>query len=125
LGLGAEPVLKVCSAHKLRPKGICALAGQGCLHPWILGVPVTQDLGADVVASSPVILGLLEHLGVKLSLGVVGLGAETSPKFSLYLFLTLLNILDIYDSNLTVCFHFLPVSKLFIFSFIYLFFIFI
>ena len=118
-------MLNVCSAHKLRPKGICALAGQGCLRPWILGVPVTQDLGADVVASSPVTLGLLEHLGVKLSLGVVGLGAETSPKFSLYLFLTLLNILDIYDSNLTVCFHFLPVSKLFIFSFIYLFFIFI
>ena len=118
-------MLNVCSAHKLRPKGICALAGQGCLHPWILGVPVTQDLGADVVASSPVTLGLLEHLGVKLSLGVVGLGAETSPKFSLYLFLTLLNILDIYDSNLTVCFHFLPVSKLFILSFIYLFFIFI
>ena len=45
------------------------------------------------MASSPVTLGLLEHLGVKLSLGVVGLGAETSPKFSLYLFLTLLNIL--------------------------------
>ena len=62
LGLGAEPVLKVCSAHKPRPKGICALAGQGCLHPWILGVPVTQDLGADVVASSPVILGMLKHL---------------------------------------------------------------
>ena len=65
------------------------LAGQGCLHPWILGVPVTQDLGADVVASSPVILGMLEHLGVKFVLCVVGLGEELSLKFFLYLFLAL------------------------------------
>ena len=82
------------------------LAGQRCLHPWILGVPVTQDLGADVVPSSPVILGMLEHLGVKFVLCVVGLGEELSLKFFLYLFLALLNSLDICGSYLTVFFSF-------------------
>ena len=56
------------------------LAGQEFLLPWTLGVPVAVGVGAEVVASSPVILGVLEHLGVKLPLVVVGLGAEPSPK---------------------------------------------
>jgi hypothetical protein len=34
----------------------------------------------DVVASSPIILGVSEHLGVELPLGVVELGAELEPK---------------------------------------------
>lgn len=32
------------------------------------------------MASSPLILGVLEHLGVGLPLGVVGVGAEPVPK---------------------------------------------
>ena len=47
---------------------------------WIPLVPVTPCVGADVVASSPMILGFLEHLRVKLPLGVVGPGAEPAPK---------------------------------------------
>jgi hypothetical protein len=56
------------------------LIGQGLLRPWIPGVPVTPDIVLDVVASSPVILGMLEHLGADLSMGVVGLGVEPVPK---------------------------------------------
>ena len=43
-------------------------------------VPVTPSVGADVVASSPMILGVLERLRVELLLGFVGLGAELVPK---------------------------------------------
>ena len=43
-------------------------------------------LGTDVVSSSPLILGVLEHLGVELPLGVVGLAAEFVPKVLLWLF---------------------------------------
>jgi hypothetical protein len=41
---------------------------------------VTLSVRAEVVVSSPMILGMLEHLRVKLLLGVVGLGAELVPK---------------------------------------------
>jgi hypothetical protein len=78
----------------------------GACTPGSWGLPVTQDLGADVVPSSPVILGMLEHLGVKFVLCVVGLGEELSLKFFLYLFLALLNSLDICGSYLTVFFSF-------------------
>jgi hypothetical protein len=44
------------------------LAGWDFLHPWILGVPVTPDVGADIVASSSMILGVLEHLVMELPL---------------------------------------------------------
>ena len=47
-----------------------------------LGGPVTPGVGA-VVASSPLILGVLEHLRVQLPLGVVGLGVEPAPKVCL------------------------------------------
>ena len=56
------------------------LTGQGSCVPGSLGVPVTPGVGADVVASSPMILEALELLGVQLPLGVVGLGAELAPK---------------------------------------------
>lgn len=46
------------------------MAGQGFLYLTIPGVRVTLDVGT-VVASLPVILGVLEHLGVGLSLGVI------------------------------------------------------
>jgi hypothetical protein len=42
-------------------------------------------LGTDV-SSSALILGVLEHLGVELPLGVVGLAAEFVPKVLLWLF---------------------------------------
>jgi hypothetical protein len=57
------------------------LAGWGLLNPWILVVPATHGVGANVVASSPVILGVIEHLGLNLPLGVVELGAETQGPF--------------------------------------------
>ena len=50
-------------------------AGQGFLHSWMLRVPVTLGIEADVVAS-PMILGVTEHLGIELPLGFVGLVAE-------------------------------------------------
>lgn len=43
------------------------------------GLPVTLGFGAGVV-DSPEILGVLEHLGVGLPLGVVGVGAEAAPQ---------------------------------------------
>ena len=49
--------------------------GQGFLHPWIPLVEVTPGIGADVVVSSTIILGVLECLGIELPLSVVGLGA--------------------------------------------------
>ena len=50
------------------------LAGQGLLPPWISGmgwVQVTADVRVDVVACFPLILAMLEHLGIELLLGVV------------------------------------------------------
>ena len=43
-------------------------------------VPVTPGVGVDVVASSLMILGVLELLGVQLPLGVVELTVEQAPK---------------------------------------------
>ena len=80
VGLGVKPAPKVCSGNLLKQEGTLPLPGQGFLSLWILGVPVTPGVGADVVASSPVILGVLEHLGDELALGVVALGAEPTPK---------------------------------------------
>lgn len=45
------------------------LARQEFLCPWILRDSVTPDVGAI-----PVILGVLEHVGFELTLGIVGLG---------------------------------------------------
>ena len=50
------------------------------LCSWILGISVTAGFGSDVVASSPLILGMLHHLGGKLLMGIVGLGKELVPK---------------------------------------------
>jgi hypothetical protein len=42
------------------------LSRLGFLHPWILGVPVTFSVGADVVASSPMVLSAnLIYLWIK------------------------------------------------------------
>lgn len=56
------------------------LAGREFFCPWILGEPITQGVQAFFVASSPVIFGFVEHLGVKLLLGLVGLSAKPAPK---------------------------------------------
>jgi len=58
----------------------CHRTGRGFLCPWIPGVSVTPGVGEDIVASSPLILGVSEHLGVRLPLGVVGVGVEPAPK---------------------------------------------
>ena len=44
-----------------------------------MGDPVSPGVGADIVVSSPLILDVLKHLGVKLSLGIVGLGVKPVP----------------------------------------------
>ena len=49
------------------------LAGQEFLCPWILRDSFIPDVGAI-----PVILGVLEHLGFELTLGIVGLGQHPS-----------------------------------------------
>jgi len=53
LGIYGEPVPNVCLEHRFRLKGTCATG-------WA-GLPASQIL-AVAVASSPVILGMLEHL---------------------------------------------------------------
>jgi hypothetical protein len=54
------------------------------LHAWVpLPVQVTPCVGGRccvLLTSDPLILGTLEHLGVELPLGVVGLAAEFAPK---------------------------------------------
>lgn len=59
-----------------------SLARLGFLCPWIPGAPVTLSIEADIMASSTMILSMLEHMGVELSLGVLGLVAELVLKLS-------------------------------------------
>lgn len=56
------------------------LAEWGSCVPGSPGVPVTQCVRADAVASSAVILGVLDHLRVKLPLGVVREGPKPAPE---------------------------------------------
>jgi hypothetical protein len=60
--------------------GPVPLPGWGFLHPWILGVSITPATVADVVASLPMNLGVLEHLRVKLPLHARELGVDPEPK---------------------------------------------
>lgn len=87
-----ELVQKICSGHWLRPEGTHAISWLGVpvSLDWGWGrggcgrvFPVTPSVGADVVASSPMILDVLEHLGLELPLSVVGLGTELAPKVHL------------------------------------------
>ena len=57
-------------------RNLCHWPGGDSLVPGFLEVPVTPRVGANVLATSPMILSLLEHLGVKLPLGIVELGME-------------------------------------------------
>jgi hypothetical protein len=57
------------------------------LHAWVPSVPVTPGPSYSwcwgrccVLLTSDLILGVLEHLGMELPLGVVGLAAEFEPK---------------------------------------------
>ena len=61
---GAELVPKVCSGYSLSQNEPVPLAGQGFLHRWILLDPDTPSVGTDVVASSPMMLCMLECLGI-------------------------------------------------------------
>ena len=74
--VGAKPAPQVCFRYSLKLKEPLLLSGQGFLSPWILKVPVTPGVGADVVAS-PVVLGMSEHLGVKVPLCFVGVGVKS------------------------------------------------
>ena len=65
------------------------LARRDFVGPWILGDPVTLDIRGNAVPSSPVILGMLEHLGVEHPLGVLGLGVEPVPK--VYVFILIIS----------------------------------
>lgn len=79
VGLAVEFGPKVCSGHWPRPEGTCVTGWMEFLGAWIPLVPVTSSIGTDVVSSSPLILwylGMLEPLGVELTLGVLGLAAE-------------------------------------------------
>jgi hypothetical protein len=69
-------VSKVCLGYRLNQKEPVPLAGQEFMHPWIVLISVNPSVGADVVGSSPMMLYMLECLGDRLPLGVVGLGTE-------------------------------------------------
>ena len=74
--LGAEPAPQIFNKYRFREKGIHLChwlepGSRGTCYP---------SFGTDVVATSPVILGMLEHLGVDLPLGIMGPGAEPVPK---------------------------------------------
>lgn len=76
VGLGAELAPKVCLETR---SGLCHSPGGGFYVPgrcW----SVTPSLGADFVASSPMILDRVENLGVELPLGVVELDTELVTK---------------------------------------------
>ena len=68
------------SAHSTDPdkqEGACATGLAEFLHAWVLMIPVTPGFGdrcCVLLTSDPMILGVLEHLGFELTLGIVGLG---------------------------------------------------
>jgi hypothetical protein len=78
VGLDAEFVPKICSGHQPRQEGICHLLDRvpGCLG--LAGPSYFQCWGrcCILLTYDPIILGMLECLGVDLPLGVVGLAVE-------------------------------------------------
>ena len=84
MGFGAELAPYVCSGHWLRQEGTCATGQWVFLCPWIPGGPSNSRFGADARTSSPIVLGMLEYLGVQLPLVVVQMGTELVPKVSRY-----------------------------------------
>ena len=56
VGLAEEFIPKVCSGHQPITEGTCATGQAVFMDPWIPLVPVTSDVGTDVVSFSPLIL---------------------------------------------------------------------
>ena len=56
LGLAVEFVPKVCAGLHPRPDGTCATGLMELLGAWVLLVPVTSGVAADLVSSSPLTL---------------------------------------------------------------------
>lgn len=52
------------------------------MHHWIPRDPVSPTVGADVMPTSSVILGVLENLGDRLPWGVVGMSTGPVPKYA-------------------------------------------
>lgn len=70
-GVHGETEPWVSSEDRHKQEGMCASGWVRLPASLVLmGVPVILGVGADVVAS-PVILGVSEHLGVQLPLGVL------------------------------------------------------
>jgi hypothetical protein len=89
VGLAAEFSPKICSALQLRPERIqCHWSGR---VPMFLDPTGTSycwqsfDRCCVLLTSDPMILGVLEHLGVEFPLGVVGLAAEFVSKICLFI----------------------------------------
>ena len=80
VGIFVELLPKFCSGHYLRLEGTSPTGRTEFLGAWVPLLPVTAGVGEDVTSSSPLILDVLEHLGVGLVLGVVTLAAEFMPK---------------------------------------------
>lgn len=65
VGLGAELPPNICSGYRLRLEEPHAhWQGGGSCIPGSQRVPITPTVEAEVMASSPVILAMFEHLGV-------------------------------------------------------------
>ena len=80
LRVAEEPASQVCSRCWFTLEGTRATVWVGVPVSLDPGDPVPLGVGADVVVSSPLILSVLDHLGVELPLCVVGLGAEPGSK---------------------------------------------
>jgi hypothetical protein len=83
VGLAAELAPKICSGNRPRPDRIHATAWAEFLIAWVLLVPVTPRCWGRCcvfLTSDPMILEVLEHLGVELPLGVVRLAAEFATR---------------------------------------------
>ena len=66
-----------------RPEGTHSTGLVEFLCAWVPLVPVTPGVGdrcCVLLTSDPLILGMLEHLGMELPLADVGLAAEFVPK---------------------------------------------
>ena len=78
VGLGAKLMPKVCSGYQLRQirRNLCHRSGgvPVCLGPTGPSYSQCWNRCCVLLTSDPMILGVLEHLGFELTLGIVGLG---------------------------------------------------
>ena len=83
VGLAVELATNVCSGDWPRLEGTHATDQAEFLGAWVPVVPITPRCWGRccvLLTSDPMILGILERLGVELLLGVVGLIVEFKPK---------------------------------------------